>query len=103
MNFAMDVADLALQVPKICDVVDLLDEHRDEKIIMTYLSFFRDKSADISAVGLATLIVEDAGLSQSLTQIAISPRGMLFDLTGIRLDLLLSSYFCLFYFLSYLL
>lgn len=39
----MDVADLALQVPRICDVNDLIDNDRDEKIIMTYLSFFRDK------------------------------------------------------------
>jgi hypothetical protein len=76
------VADLALQVPKICDVVDLVDQHRDEKIIMTYLSFFRDKSADISAVGLATLIVDDAGLSKSISQVAISPRGTAFENCG---------------------
>jgi hypothetical protein len=39
----MEYAEKYLGIPRVCDVEDLIGPGRDEKIIMTYVSFFRDK------------------------------------------------------------
>lgn len=42
-RLAMNAAEIFLKIPKILDPEDFVSEHRDEKSVLAYLSYFKDK------------------------------------------------------------
>lgn len=79
-DYAMGVAEKYLDIPRICDCEDLVGDFRDEKIVMTYVSFYKEKSSLLHDVGAATLIIDDEIIAKATDSkdsniILLSPRG----------------------------